>query len=251
MEQLLRAKAMARDDVRYGNKQHVAYRVQDKTLLEFSEKKRAAARAAGEAESDLIGIELLRRVQTPNGFTLNSIWFYQVPGTRTYLLVVTGYVPIQGIGSYFCGGLSKYCPSVFDPMETNIVQSACNISSHRKMRPLNYTYLGPGFQQLRKLHQFSSLERSYFLECPREFQLWTVSLLVLGSLLLIALVALLVKFIMTRARRRHAALTVTQVLSTFAHAPLQLKIVGPCMHSANNAGRCLECSLPKGWNLLS
>ena len=217
MEQLLSAKAIVRDRVRYGSKQHVAYRVLDKTLLDFSKKKRAAARAAGEVQSELTGIELLKRVQTPNGFTLNYIWFYQVPRTRTYLLVVSGYVPVPGSRDYFCGSLSKFCPLVFDPMETNIVESTCNVSSHPKTRPRNYTYVGPNFQQLRKLHQFQSLDTSYFLECPREFQMWTISLLVIGGLLVIIIVILLVNLIMTRARRRHAALTVAKVIPFSSH----------------------------------
>lgn len=121
LEQLYSAKAITREVLRYGTTQHVSYRVNQSALEEFSAEKRAAARSSGEPEFDLIGIDLLTRVKTPTGSTLNSIWFYQVPLSKTYLLVVTGYEPNDVDGKAFCGSLSLYCPNIFDPQETTVV----------------------------------------------------------------------------------------------------------------------------------
>jgi hypothetical protein len=176
-EQLMIANAIKRTSLQYGATKHVAYHINQQKLEEFSEKKRAAARSAGGRESDLIGIDLLKRVKTPNGFTLNNIWLYQVPRTKTYLLVVTGYAPLSR--RYFCGSLSLYCPSVFEPMESTEVENVCNSSDIlRVRRPLSaeYIYEGPSFAQLRRLHNFGAVLGSYNLRCPRVFQLWTVGL---------------------------------------------------------------------------
>ena len=119
MEQLYSENAVTADVLQYGSTQHVAYRINQNALEEFTARKRTAARAAGEPESDLVGMHLLKRVETPRGFTLNRIWLYQVPHSKAYLLVVTGYEPVNR--KAFCGSLSLFCPNVFDPLESKII----------------------------------------------------------------------------------------------------------------------------------
>ena len=119
MQELLESNAIVSSVLRYGTVQHVAYHVNQSALEEFSANARANARAAGEKESNLVGLHLLKRVKTPIGFTLSEIWFYQVPRSKTYLLVVTGYEPLAR--EAFCGSLSLHCSRVFDPLETKIV----------------------------------------------------------------------------------------------------------------------------------
>ena len=128
--QLYAANAITASVLRYGTTEHVAYNVNQSALEEFSAKKRAAARAVGQPESDLIGIELLKRVNAPGGSSLNSIWFYQVPGTKTYLLVVSGYTQ-NNQAEAFCGSLSLYCPNTFDPQESKVVTRCALLTETR------------------------------------------------------------------------------------------------------------------------
>lgn len=130
LEQLYAANAITASVLRYGTTEHVAYNVNQSALEEFSAKKRAAARAVGQPESDLIGIELLKRVNAPGGSSLNSIWFYQVPGTKTYLLVVSGYTQ-NNQAEAFCGSLSLYCPNTFDPQESKVVTRCALLTETR------------------------------------------------------------------------------------------------------------------------
>ena len=52
LELLYAANAITRDVLRYGAVEHVSYRVNQSALEEFSAEKRAAARVAGEPESE-------------------------------------------------------------------------------------------------------------------------------------------------------------------------------------------------------
>jgi hypothetical protein len=74
-----------------------------------------------------------------------------------------------------------------------------------------YVYKGPTFQQLRRQHDFAPLPGSYDLQCPLKFQTWSIGLLVVGGMLFVVVMGLLLKLLITRARRRSAALRVAEV----------------------------------------
>ena len=187
----------------------MAYKVNETTLETFTASKRAAAKAAGGPVSDLIGIDILKSVKSFSGMTLNYIWFYQVPHSKMYLLVVRGYRQLNR--EYFCGSLSLYCPSVTELVETTIPKSVCNVSYPGPVsNKAGYNYEGPTVHQLRLLDQSILLEGDYILKCPFIFQMWTIGLLVAGGLLVIVATILLVIWVLRRTRRRLAAARATK-----------------------------------------
>jgi uncharacterized coiled-coil protein SlyX len=224
---LIEDKVFAKERVRYGVDVHEGYKINREELFAFTEKKNREARAAGEPETDLLGIYLQKRIQNPNGVSFNNLFLYQVPRTSTYLLVVTGYVPLDsrvsaksGKRRYFCGSLSLHCPLVLEPTKATIVPNECNASLVPPQRvSLNTTSTvaegtDPTFRQVRMLHLYNALATDFRLQCPQEFQAWSIAFLVAGGLLFILLVGLVVKFVGVRARRRLAANKVSQLAST-------------------------------------
>ena len=209
MQQLLDVQAFSKEILDYGSKRHTAYRLNETTMKAFSAQSRGSAKAAGVPGSDLVGIDFLKSVKSFNGVTLNHIWLYQVPNTKTYLLVVKGYTKLNR--AYFCGSLSLYCPSVFDPLETTTTASVCELLPSRYYHKMtDYVYRGPTFKQLRSLHKYLAPEGEYELRCPLIFQTWTIAMFVVGGLLFVVVIALLVKVVLRRTRRRLAAKRVSE-----------------------------------------
>jgi uncharacterized coiled-coil protein SlyX len=109
---------------------------------------------------------------------------------------------------------------VLEPTKATIVPNECNASLVPPQRvSLNTTSTvaegtDPTFRQVRMLHLYNALATDFRLQCPQEFQAWSIAFLVAGGLLFILLVGLVVKFVGVRARRRLAANKVSQLAST-------------------------------------
>jgi len=168
-ESLIQTHIFSPVTARYANLRHRAYQVNHSTLVEWTADQRLAAAATGEPGPEFEGMEMTVEVKRPSGFATHRMWFYKVPGSGLYLLVVTNHQSLTA--PTFCGPLSRHCPSVSPEAQSVQDIDACSDAAEAEahVTPGRTAYTPPTPEQMVKLRNWTPSAEwpgQFRLTCP-------------------------------------------------------------------------------------